>query len=159
MNSRDAPRKRWRFRIRLVIALVAAAIAVVVAVLVHPAYHLMHAILTDKDEVRPVPSGFADDFSRLDLTKVAEVWPIPADAAKAEQQLAALLQRATAEKLPVSIAGARHSMGGHTIAPDGIVIDMRPLKAMSVDEPTRILHVQTGATWADVIGFLDPKGL
>ncbi len=159
MASEGAPVARRRTRLRWVIAGLVVIVLLLAAAFAHPAYHLLRAIAADKNEVRATPSGFADDFSRLDQTKVREVWPIPADTAQAEQQLAALLRRATTEKLSVSIAGARHSMGGHTIAPDGIVVDMRPFKAMSVDEPTRILHVQTGATWADVIGFLDPKGL
>src|SRR5207245_10358085 len=52
----------------------------------------------------------------------------------------------------------RHSMGGQTIAPDGISINMLPFKAMSLDAAGEILHVQAGAKWADVIPYLDKHG-
>lgn len=62
-----------------------------------------------------------------------------------------LLARARAEGLRGSIAGARHSMGGHTIYPGGIVVDMRPWKEMDLDEGQDVLTVGAGALWADVV--------
>lgn len=49
-------------------------------------------------------------------------------------------------------------MGGQSIAAGGIVVDMRPLKWMSFDEQSEILTVGAGATWKDVIAFLDAVG-
>ena len=49
-------------------------------------------------------------------------------------------------------------MGGHTIYPDGIVVDMRPLATMELDEATNVLHVGAGALWHDVLAYLDPRG-
>ena len=46
--------------------------------------------------------------------RVTEVWSIPSDPAEAESQLRALLHRARAARLRVTISGARHSMGDHT---------------------------------------------
>ena len=59
---------------------------------------------------------------------------------------------------PVSIAGARHSMGGDSIAPGGIVIDMRPWRRMRLEEDRDLLTVQSGATWAEIIPYLDARG-
>jgi FAD/FMN-containing dehydrogenase len=50
-------------------------------------------------------------------------------------------------------------MGGHTFTPDGIVVDMQPLRAMSLDEQQKLLHVQAGAKWENVIPFLGAHGL
>jgi FAD/FMN-containing dehydrogenase len=105
-----------------------------------------------------LPPGELDDASRLSRAKVAEVWQIPADPAKAEEQLRLLLQRAREAKLPVAIAGARHSMGGHTIAPDGIAIQMVGFRRMELDVASDILTVGAGALWADVLPFLDTHG-
>ncbi len=69
-----------------------------------------------------------------------------------------MLLQAKAGRLHVSIAGARHSMGGQTIAPGGIRINMLPLKSMELNEQTDVLHVDAGARWADVIPFLDHRG-
>jgi FAD/FMN-containing dehydrogenase len=105
-----------------------------------------------------IPAGFANDASRLNLTKVNRVWDIPDDVEQAEKQLAELLALARRDKLPVSIAGARHSMGGHTIAPDGIVINMRPFRAMQLNDAKDRLHVQAGAFWDEIIPYLDERG-
>jgi FAD/FMN-containing dehydrogenase len=64
---------------------------------------------------------------------------------------------AKANKLKVSIAGVRHSMGGQAFSKNAIVLDMRQLNQMSLDETTKILTVQSGATWHDIQGFLHPK--
>ena len=117
------------------------------------------AWLRDRPAVEPVPPGFADDASRLSRTPVAEVWPVPADPVQAEAQLRDLLRRAHEKKLGVSVAGARHSMGGHTIAPDGVVIDMLPFNRLELDEEKNLLRAGAGARWAEVVPFLDARGL
>ena len=77
----------------------------------------------------------------------------------AEKQLAGLLQYARTNHLRVSIAGARHSMGGHVIYPNGVVVDMLPFNGMELDGTNMILHVQAGARWSQVIPFLNAHGL
>lgn len=150
-NGRNPRRRRLVWGAVLVLA-VAAAIAG------RPAIHLLRTGWNDVDGRRPLPLGEVDDASRLNRAPVAEVWAIPPDAVQAERQLAELLRRAMSEKLRVSIAGARHSMGGHTIYPGGVAIDMRPFRGMELDAAKDILHVQAGATWAEVIPYLDAHG-
>jgi FAD/FMN-containing dehydrogenase len=123
-----------------------------------PGYHLVRTWLADKNELVPPAPGRVDDASRLNETAVAEVRDIPADPDRAEEQLRELLFRANAHGLTVAIAGARHTMGGHTIAPDGIILNMLPFNRMSFDEAARTLHVGAGARWADVVPFLDVRG-
>lgn len=145
--------KTW---LRRILILSAITLVTVLALLARPALFLTNASRYELDEREPIPAGFVDDASRMNLTAVAEIWQIPVDQTEAEQQLADLLKRAREQKLCVSIAGARHSMGGHTIYPGGIVIDMLPWKHMQLDEEHNILHVQAGALWRDVIAYLDP---
>lgn len=121
--------------------------------------HLALAWLRDTDARPPSAAGFADDAGHLSTTRVAETWDIPADPAQAEEQLRALLKRAREQHLPVSIAGARHTMGGQTIAPGGIVINMLPLSRLELDEKQLVLRAAAGARWADVIKLLDSKKL
>src|SRR5437763_8279621 len=99
-----------------------------------------------------------DDASRLNATRVAEVWDIPTDPAAAEAQLRDLLRRARQEGRKVSVAGARHSMGGHTIYPDGVVLNMLPFAGLELDEGGQVLRVGAGARWSDVIPYLDVRG-
>jgi FAD/FMN-containing dehydrogenase len=50
-------------------------------------------------------------------------------------------------------------MGGHTLYPGGITLDMDPFKAMSLDANKKILTVGAGARWRDIIPYLDHRGL
>jgi FAD/FMN-containing dehydrogenase len=124
----------------------------------HPVLYLLNTAWNDRNQITPVPSGKANDASRLDETSVAETWKIPDDEQAAEKQLAELLEYARTNHLKISIAGARHSMGGHTIYPNGIVIDMLPFNRMALDETRNILHVQAGARWFEVLKFLNAHG-
>jgi FAD/FMN-containing dehydrogenase len=119
-----------------------------------PAVLLIRTAMSDRDERLPLPHGIADDASRLNATHVAEIWDMPSDG-DAEQQLRSLLARASRDRLCVSIAGARHSMGGQTIYPDGIQINMLPYHRMTLDEKENLLDVQAGAQWSDVVPYLD----
>jgi FAD/FMN-containing dehydrogenase len=148
-------RKFWK-RIFLGLGLFFLLLLVLVA---HPIFHLIKTAWNDRNEIAPTPPGKIDDASRLDETRVAKIWEIPTDREAAEKQLAALLQFARMNHLKVSIAGARHSMGGHVIYPDGIVIDMLPFNHMELDGTNLVLHVQAGARWSEVIPFLNAHGL
>jgi len=142
-------------RLRWFLALAAAVVLLTLGV---PAAHLIRTAIRDRDSLEPVPNGYADDASRLSATRVTEIWRVPASSKDAQAPLVALLARARRDGLPVSIAGARHTMGGHTIAPDGIVVDMLPYRSMSLSPDGRVLTVQAGALWSDVIPFLDRRG-
>jgi len=72
--------------------------------------------------------------------------------------LRALLAKARAEGLKVSIAGARHTMGGHTLYPGGIAIDMLTFKHMQLDETSNVLTVGAGAKWSEIIPYLNERG-
>ncbi|MEX0611635.1 MAG: FAD-binding oxidoreductase [Pirellulales bacterium] len=123
-----------------------------------PGWHLWRTAKLDVDRVEAPPPGFADDASRMNLTAVRELVPVPADPAATEKQLAELLAEARKKGWKISIAGARQSMGGHTIYPGGVVIDMLPLSRLALDETTNTLHVGAGAVWRDVLGYLDRRG-
>jgi decaprenylphospho-beta-D-ribofuranose 2-oxidase len=95
------------------------------------------------------------DYSRLHPVKVERVVP-----GREERQLIDLLQEAKAKHLTVSIAGQRHSQGGHTYYKDGIVVDMTAFnQILSVDPQTKKIRVQAGATWKDVQDAVNPYGL
>jgi len=135
-----------------------AALALFVGLyLARPALHLL--TLDDQHTREALAVGHVDDASGLNETPVAEVWAIPTDPGRADEQLRLLLHRAKKGGLAISIAGARHTMGGHTITPDGIVVDMLPFSAMRLGENEGTLWVQAGARWSEVIPFLDRHNL
>jgi FAD/FMN-containing dehydrogenase len=144
-------RSRW-------LRLALAGVLIAIILLARPTWHVISTALWDTNNLAPTPPGFVDDASRLNETHVAEVWPVPAETAEAEKQLAALLKRAQQQGLKVSIAGARHSMGGHTIHPEGIVVDMLPFRRMTLGEASDVLTVQAGARWSEIIPYHDARG-
>ncbi len=99
-----------------------------------------------------------DDAGRLSATRVASVVTLAADPGEAERTLRATLAAAAADGRPVSIGGARHSMGGQALVADGIHVDTRKLSAMSLDPTRGILHVGAGARWAAIVPYLDARG-
>lgn len=112
----------------------------------------------DRPVAEAIVPGYADDASRMNRTAVAETVPVAVDPRAAEDQLRDLLHRSRIQGKRVAIAGARHSMGGHTIYPDGIVIDMLPFRHMELDTERSLLSVGAGARWAEVVPYLDARG-
>lgn len=145
-------------RRRRAIVLAAGLIGLAVA-LGPPAVHLLRTARADRDDRVPPPDGQLADASRLDATPVAGVIEVAPDVESAKTQIADVLAMARRERRSVSVAGARHSMGGQSLARDGYVLDMLPLRTMSLDAAGKVLTVGAGARWSDVLAFLDPRGL
>ena len=105
--------------------------------------------------VPPASSVVANDVSRLNPISVRQVYEIH----DVEQVREALLN-ANKLHLKVSIAGKRHSQGGHTAHPNGIVLDMTGFnRILRLDQPHKILTVQSGATWEQIQDYINPYGL
>ena len=151
---------RWfrRRSTRGVAGIAAAVLVVLVVVVGRPALHLARAAWGDRRDDLAPPAGTIDDFSRLER-QAATVVPFARDPAAAERQLAGLLALARERHLHVAIAGARHSQGGHVVAAEGVVIDLRPLDGIEVDAERGVVRVQAGALWSRVIPELDRHGL
>ncbi|MHC4429478.1 MAG: FAD-binding protein, partial [Planctomycetota bacterium] len=141
-----------RRRRRVVLWITFALLALLAAVTARPVFHLTRTAVLDEPTIRPLPPDTVDDASRMNQAKVAEIVAL-ADRATgrdaAERELAALVARARREGLRISIAGSRHTMGGHTIYPGGIALDMRGFNEMVLDEEARILRVGAGAVWSE----------
>ena len=149
------PRSRWWRNL-----LVATTLLGLVACILYgrSAFHVLTTSWNDADTRIPLPQGQVDDASRLEATDVAQVWRMPISQQDPEGQLSELLKRAQRQGQRVSIAGARHSMGGHTIYPGGLVIDMSPWQHMELDHDRQVLTVGAGARWSDIIPYLDSHG-
>ena len=123
-----------------------------------PALFLASVAWSDGSLDRKEFPGHANDASELESAPVHATWIAPAERDAALEGLRSWLARAEVENLAVSIAGARHSMGGHTIAEGGVVLDMTGFRSMQFDEAAGILRVGSGALWSDVLLYLDPLG-
>lgn len=151
MTSQSSNKKnRW-----LLVLIISVVIILSIAL---PIWHLLSTKLHQQQPIEHAAQGFSNDASQLNLTPVNRVVAVAAEPEQMRQQLAELLRYAKAQHLNVSIAGAQHSMGGHTITANGIVLNMLPYKQMQFDAEHNILTIGSGATWQDAIEYLDGKG-
>jgi FAD/FMN-containing dehydrogenase len=154
----DRSKRKRFFSRRLILASTTMLLGIVTLGVGRPGLLLWRTAKLDVDRLEALPPGHTDDASRMNLTPVAGIRHAPSDLAEAESQLAALLAEAGENGWKISIAGARHSMGGHSIYPGGIVLDMLPLAHMELDESGAVLRVGAGAMWRDVLKYLDARG-
>jgi FAD/FMN-containing dehydrogenase len=95
------------------------------------------------------------DYSRLRPVNVDRVVN-----GRKEEQLVALIRDAAKNKQTVSIAGQRHSQGGHTYYKDGVVVDMSSFnRILSFWPNEKKIRVQAGVTWGDIQEKINPYGL
>lgn len=112
-----------------------------------------------RPHVAPAPApnwsqrgGTVNDASCLSRTPVAGVV-----AVRGERDVATALAYARANGLTVSAAGVKHSMGGQAFRAGGVVLDMRGLKAIRLDEAASTVTVGAGATWHDIQRAIHPR--
>lgn len=96
--------------------------------------------------------GTVNDASCLNETAVHGVLQITTEA-----DIKNALRYASDEGVTVSMAGVRHSMGGHAFKDKGLVLDMREFNAITINEEDMTMTVQSGATWHDIQKKLHPK--
>jgi FAD/FMN-containing dehydrogenase len=96
--------------------------------------------------------GTINDASCLNRTEIYGVLEV-----QSLDDIARALVFAREHGLTVSPAGAKHSMGGHAFRKGGIVLDMTRFNRVVVNEATRSMTVQPGATWHDIQIALHPK--
>lgn len=96
--------------------------------------------------------GTINDASCLNETAVHGVVNITS-----ESDIQEALTYAKDNDLTVSVAGARHSMGGHAFKEGGLILDMNNFNDVTVNEESMTMRVQSGATWHDIQDILHPK--
>ncbi len=96
-----------------------------------------------------------NDVSRLNPTTVHQI--VSHDEVF-ELQNAVL--KAQEDGLKVSIAGRKHSQGGHVFYDDSVVLDMLNFnKVLAIDVLNKQITVQSGATWAQIQEAINPYNL
>lgn len=120
-----------------------------------PAFHLVKTYLNEDKIKVETPKGYTNDASELSLTEIDSIIDVPSSKHEIINQLKGILAYSKTNKIPISIAGAKHSMGGHTMYPNGIVLNMRPYKEMQIDTVNNVLTIGSGALWEDAIHYLD----
>jgi FAD/FMN-containing dehydrogenase len=96
--------------------------------------------------------GAINDASCLNKTEIYGIVEV-----HSVDDIAKTLAFARDNKLSVTTAGVRHSMGGQAFRKGGIVLDMRTFNKIVLNETARSVTVQPGATWHDIQNALHPR--
>jgi hypothetical protein len=96
--------------------------------------------------------GSINDASCLNKTEIYGVVEV-----HSIDDIARTLSFARDNKLSITTAGVRHSMGGQAFRKGGIVLDMRGFNRIVLNENARTVTVQPGATWHAIQNVLHPR--
>jgi FAD/FMN-containing dehydrogenase len=99
-----------------------------------------------------------NDASGLNPTPVFRHWIVEPNAqADLVARLRQELKAAAAERRPVSLSAARHSMGGQSLPRDGLAITVNSARC-EVDRAAKTFRVDAGTRWHHVIAAVDRIG-
>lgn len=73
--------------------------------------------------------------------------------------VATAVRFAAEQGLPLAVRGGGHNVAGTAVVDDGVVVDLSAMRGVRLDPSRRTVHVQGGATWADVDRVTAPLGL
>jgi FAD/FMN-containing dehydrogenase len=135
-----------------------SVLLIILILVIRPAVFLLSTYYQDRKPVQREQQGYINDASRLNNTHIQQRIAVKHDVNEAITQLAGMIKSAAKNKQRISIAGARHTMGGHTIFNDGIVLDMKGMNHLHYDSISNTLIAGSGARWSEIIPFLDSRG-
>jgi FAD/FMN-containing dehydrogenase len=96
--------------------------------------------------------GTINDVSCLDRTPVYGIVKVTS-----MDDIRNALSFARENKLKVSMAGVRHSMGGQAFYKNNLVLNMKGFNRIQLNEAGKTITVESGATWHDIQSFLHPR--
>ncbi|WP_214225299.1 FAD-binding oxidoreductase [Pedobacter sp. B4-66] len=138
--------------------LILTIFVILVILIVRPVGFLTYTYFKDKKSLKYVYLGKTKDASNLNETTIDSIVRPSKQIDEAIHQISELIKQAKVSGKKISIAGAQHSMGGHTIYPNGILLDMKPFNYMELDSSNNVLLVGSGALWGKIIPYLDHYG-
>ncbi len=105
---------------------------------------------------RPQPS----EQDPLVINDATGLHPVKVNAVVRPQSEQEIIDALRSSEGPVSIGGARYSMGGQTSFPDSLHFDMRDYdEVVAFDPDSKLITVQTGITWQQIQQHIDPHNL
>ena len=85
--------------------------------------------------------------------------PLAVARCASADDVAAALGVARAADVPIAVRGGGHNVAGLATAEGGVVIDLSPMRRVTVDPERHLARVQGGAIWREVDAATQPYGL
>lgn len=107
--------------------------------------------------LEPASDGYED--LRRSFNGIIDRRPALIAACTSEADVVAALVFGREHGLQIGVRGGGHSVAGHGVVDDGLVIDLRRMRGVEVDAGARTASVQGGATWEDFDTAAQREGL
>jgi FAD/FMN-containing dehydrogenase len=105
------------------------------------------------------PSSEGYEEARVTFNGTIDRRPTVIVQCQTVDDVVAAVGAARAAGLPIAVRGGGHSVAGHAIADDALVVDLREMRAVRVDPERRLAFAQGGANWEDFDAATIPFGL
>src|SRR6476646_12188849 len=158
-----------------------SAVAVLAVLFGISGFRKLQALAADPDGEKNCRTANNEDQGKADLEKIKAIAPLQGVKwsqlggainnasclnkteiygiveVRSVDDIAKTLTFARDNQLAITTAGVRHSMGGQAFRKGGIVLDMRTFNRIVLNESSRSVTVQPGATWHDIQNALHPR--
>src|SRR5437773_7580538 len=105
------------------------------------------------------PGDGGYDEARRSFNAMIDRRPTAVAQPETPAEVATAVRFARERSLPIGVRGGGHSVAGHGLLDDGLVIDLRRMRGVHVDGPRRRASAQGGATWEEFDTATQANGL
>src|SRR5436190_7070691 len=106
-----------------------------------------------------LPGAPGYDEARISFNGLLDRHPAAIVPCATTREVVAAVRVARAAGLPIDVRGGGHSVAGHALPDDALVVSLAPMRKVAVDSSARLAHAGGGALWEDVDAAAFAHGL
>jgi FAD/FMN-containing dehydrogenase len=106
-----------------------------------------------------LPGAPGYDEARISFNGLLDRHPAAIVPCATTQEVVAAVRVARAAGLPIAVRGGGHSVAGHALPDDALVVSLTPMREVAVDRERRLAHAGGGGLWDDVDAAAFAHGL